>query len=96
MARYYFHLHYAHEEVRDEDGLERHNLREAENEARDAIRGIAAEDLRGRGTFELLGIQITDREGKLLSAICSREALLETIAPEIMSPGIASRLRPHF
>lgn len=88
MPRFYFHLHYPAEAVRDEEGIELPDVKAAEREAIGAVRDIASEDLRGDGQFELLGIRITDGEGNLVSVVLSRDALAKAISGNVWAMGI--------
>ncbi|TDK29904.1 hypothetical protein E2F50_22185 [Rhizobium deserti] len=86
MQRYHFHLNFLSSYVTDDDGTELPDLEAAKTEARQVIRDLAAEHLKGRREFTLHSIRICAENGDLLAAVPTSEALSEVIPPHIYKP----------
>jgi hypothetical protein len=86
MQRYYFNLNFLRNYAPDEEGSQLPNLEAAKTEARQIIRELAADYLKGRRVFDLHSVRICDESGTLLAEASVPEALNEVLASHIVVP----------
>jgi hypothetical protein len=87
MPRYFLHQHHTYCDLIDPEGSELPDLAAAQQEAREGIRAIAAECLRGWRTFELVSMRICNEQGTLLAEVFAGEAITEVIPVGAITSG---------
>jgi len=78
---YFIHMRFPDRVVVDPEGSDYEALADAEEEARQAIRDLTADYLRGGRKFEVWSIRVCDRHGDLLSEVFTADTLAEVIPP---------------
>jgi uncharacterized protein YnzC (UPF0291/DUF896 family) len=84
MPRFHFHLHHPDNAIYDAEGMKFSSLKEAEEEARKAIRELAIDGFRKDVPFTVLSICITDTDGNPVSIVLSQHVLTGVTPPKIM------------
>jgi hypothetical protein len=87
METYFFQLEFADKVVPDQEGSSLSDLETAKSEARQIIRDLAADHLRGRRPFLLRKVRICNDSDKLLAEVYTAEALHEVIPSKVLSAG---------
>ncbi len=92
MQTYFFQLDFASETVDDLEGVEHPDLEAAKDEAREVIRELAAEYIKGKREFRLHSIRIfTDKARSQLQAeATAAEVLTEVIPQGLLDPANAA------
>jgi hypothetical protein len=91
MQRYYLHLKFLTQMVVDPDGSEHPNVDDAIQEAKAAIRDIAAQSIRIRNPLALSSIRICDANGNQLSEVFASETLSELLLPAFLDLAASAR-----
>jgi hypothetical protein len=84
MPQYFLHLRHVATDIPDGEGAELRDVDEARAEAELAISELAAENIRERREFDLLGIRICDPDGNLFAEVSSRDVLASLISPAVI------------
>jgi hypothetical protein len=82
--KFYFHLDHRSEQVTDREGTDLVDLEAAKEEARAAIRDLAAVSLNAGRKFTLWSIRICSDSGEMLHEVPVSEVLVQVIPAEII------------
>ena len=75
MPIYYFNLREGAKFIRDFEGTDLPDLNSAIDEARQAVREIAADQLRSHERINGRSVEVADGEGEVLASVSVREVL---------------------
>lgn len=84
MQRLFLHLKYLEKLITDPEGSEHVTIEDAKEEARGAIREIAAMHLRAKVNLTLWSIRIADEEGNMLAEVFTSDTLREVMPPAFL------------